>query len=284
MADTTATTTEVTTSETSTAPQTGTEISTGGKTDGDAAVEQALAELADGDFDKLLPVKGEDGQVQKIKVKDLVKEVYSNRNKAKRAQEAVEQKVGATVKELVQYAKANPKDFMARIGINPEEFAEMTLTEKVKALEMTPEQKRIAEYEAKLKKFEEQEQERLRNESKTKEEQAYNQEIQRLDTELAEAFSKSGLPRSKFYLQQATAIMLNDLTRYQAEVERDGFASRDPLSADEALGIVKESVPNLIKETLSGLELNQLRELLGSDLLNKIREDDIKRVQKPEPR
>ena len=224
-------------------------------------------------------MKGEDGTVQKIKVKDLVKEVYSNRTKAKRAQEAVEDRVGSTVKELVAYAKQNPKDFMSRIGINPEEFAEMTLTEKVKALEMTPEQKKLAEYEAKFKKYETQEEERRRAELKTKEEQTYTQEIQRLDSELAEAFTKSGLPRSKFYLQQATAIMLNDLTRYQEEVARDGFASRDPLSAEEALGIIKESVPKLIKESLSSMELNQLRELLGTDLLNKIREDDIKRVQ-----
>lgn len=279
MADTAVTTAEATTTETPATPTGGTEISTGAKTTGDAAVKQALAELADGDFDKLIPVKQEDGTVKKVKLKDFVNEAKSYQTKAKRAQEAVEQKVGATVKELISYAKANPKDFMSRIGINPEEFAEMTLTEKVKALEMSPEQRRIAEYEAKLKKYEEQDQERQRNESKSKEERAYQEEVQRLDKELADAFTKSGLPRSKFFLQMATAVMSNDLTRYQTEMEQEGFASRDPLSAEEALGIVKESVPNLIKETLNQMDVNQVRQLLGSDVLDKIRQDDIQRVQ-----
>lgn len=279
MADTApVTTAEVTTTEVPVTPAEGTEISTGGKTD-DAAVKQALAELADGDFDKLIPVKQEDGTVKKVKLKDFVNEAKSYQVRAKRAQESVEQKVGATVKELISYAKQNPKDFMSRIGINPEEFAEMTLTEKVKALEMTPEQRLLNEYESKLKKYEEQEQERQRNESKTKEEKAYHEEVERLDKELADAFTKSGLPRSKFFLQMATAVMSNDLTRYQAEMEQDGFASRDPLSAEEALGIVKESVPNLIKETLNQMDVNQVRQLLGSDVLDKIRQDDIQRVQ-----
>lgn len=279
MADTApVTTAEVTTTEAPVAPVEGTEISTGGKTD-DAAVKQALAELADGDFDKLIPVKQEDGTVKKVKLKDFVNEAKSYQVRAKRAQESVEQKVGATVKELISYAKQNPKDFMSRIGINPEEFAEMTLTEKVKALEMTPEQRRLNEYESELKKYKEQEQERQRNESKTKEEKAYHEEVERLDKELADAFTKSGLPRSKFFLQMATAVMSNDLTRYQAEMEQEGFASRDPLSAEEALGIVKESVPNLIKETLNQMDVNQVRQLLGSDVLDKIRQDDIQRVQ-----
>ena len=155
----------------------------------------------------------------------------------------------------------------------------MTLTEKVKALEMTPEQKRIAEYEAKLKKYEQDDAQRKEQETKSRSEQEYAKEVQRLDTELAEAFSKSGLPRSKFYLQQAVAVMSNDLTRYQTEMERDGFASRDPLSAEEALGIVKQSVPNHIKETLSQMDVSQIRQLLGSDVLDKIRQDDIQRVQ-----
>lgn len=271
-----------TTTATTEAPQTGTERGHAAEaqaTDTAQTAEQALAELAEGDFDKLIPVKDEAGKVQKVKLKDFIKEAYGQRTKAKRAQEATEQKIGATVKELVNYAKANPRDFMSRIGINPEEFAEMTLTEKVKALEMSPEQRRIAEYEAKIKKFEEQEAERQKTESKTKEEQAYNQEVQRLDQEISEAFSKSGLPKSKFFLQMATAVMHNDAVRYQNEVEEHGYASRDPLSASEALGIVKESVPNLIKETLSQMDLNQVRQLLGSDVLEKIRQDDIQRVQ-----
>lgn len=265
-------------------PNTGTEISTGGQAEAAPAPTteaqiQEIAELAEGDFDKLIPVKGADGQVRKVKLRDFVIDSKKNEVRAKKAAEAIEQRVGATVKELVAFAKANPKDFMSRIGVNPEEFAEMTLTEKVKALEMTPEQKRIAEYEAELKRYKDEDAQRKEHETKSRSEQEYAKEVQRLDTELADAFSKSGLPRSKFYLQQAVAVMSNDLTRYQTEMERDGFASRDPLSAEEALGIVKQSVPNHIKETLNQMDVHQIRQLLGSDVLEKIRQDDIQRVQ-----
>ena len=47
----------------------------------------------------------------------------------------------------------------------------------------------------------------------------------------------------------------------------------------DALAIVKESFPLLLREALSVQDLNQVRQILGDELLTKLREDDINRVQ-----
>jgi len=243
------------------------------------STEQQLAELQDGDFDKLIPVKDETGKVVKIKVKDLVKRTYTAESRAKKAQEAVEQRVGATVQELVAYAKTNPRDFFERIGVDPYEFSQMTLTEKVKALEMTPEQKKLAEYENELKKYKEQEKKNQEKEQLSKREIEYQKAAQSLDNELVQAFEKSGLPRNKFFFMQACALMNNDLVRYEQEMQEHGYSDKEPLNAMDALAIVKESFPLLLREALSVQDLNQVRQILGDELLTKLREDDINRVQ-----
>lgn len=250
----------------------------GGQATAPQTINDVIAELEAKDFDKLLPIKDEKGQVQKVKVKDLVKGYYSANTQARKAKEQIQGQIDATVQELVNYAKSSPQDFLQRLGIDPYQFSESTLKQKVAMLEMSPEQRRLAELETELKKRDHEANQRKQHEESLKLQHEEAQEVANLDKSMTEAFKESGLPRKKFFFQWASAIMHDSLVRAEREQAQKGYVETQPLSARDAIGIVKDKFPALLKEAIQTLPVNQLRELLGEDILEKIRQDNIARV------
>lgn len=254
---------------------------TGGSTkseNSNPSVAEVIAELEAKDFDKFIPLKDEKGQVVKRKVKEVVNELYSTKGHLTKAQKAAQAQLDATIQELVNYAKTNPRDFLSRIGHDPVTFAESTLKEQVKMLEMTPEQKRIKELEAEREQWL-QDKQRKEEEAKTFEErQKQQKEIQAIDIEMSSAFKESGLPKKKFFFQWASALMHDSLVRAEHEQFEKGYIENQPLSAKDAVAIVKDKFPSLLKESLTHLEVKQLREWLGEEIIEKLRQDNIARV------
>lgn len=254
-----------------------------GKETAPKTVQETIAELEAADFEKLMPIKDEKGQVQKLKLKDVVKRIYSAETQAKRAKESLNTQLDASLKELVSFAKKSPQEFLAKIGIDPYDFSEATLKQKVEMLQMSPEQKRLTEAEQELKKYKEKEVTEAQQreiENRTKQE---HEEIKKLDLEMASAFKEMNLPKNKFFFQWATALMHDSCVRAEAEQERNGFVETEPLNAKQALAIVKDKFPGMIREYLKSLDPNQVKEFVSEELLGKIREADIARVQNQTP-
>lgn len=168
--------------------------------------------------------------------------------------------------DLVSFAKQNPREFFKQLQIDPYDFAEATLAEKIEMMQMSPEQKRLMESEAELKKYKEQEETVKKSQEEEKRTKEESQVMQSLDKEIAEAFASSGLPRHQIYIQQIAATMLS--------AEKRG----EVLSAQEAAVRVKERFNNQLKEVFQNLEAQDLQALLGDDVLKKLRQAEIKRV------
>lgn len=253
-------------------------LSASPSTGANPSVAEVIAELDAKDFDKVIPVKDDKGQVVKKKLKEFINEHYSTRSAVTKQQKAAQAQLDATIQELVEYAKTNPKDFLKRIGHDPLQFAEATLKEQVQMLEMTPEQKRIRELESEREEWLKDKQKKEQEQKTYEQRQAQQKELQALDKEMGDAFKVSGLPKKKFFMQWATAIMHDSLVRAEHEQFEKGYIENQPLSAKDAVAIVKDKFPVLLKESLQTLEVSQLRDMLGEEILEKIRQDNIARV------
>lgn len=168
--------------------------------------------------------------------------------------------------------RKDPAKLLEKMGYNPDEWSEQYLTKKLEEMGMSEEelenQRKLAEYEEwkaqqeELKKQQEQEAEGAEVEAAMKE----------LSDNLLEAFKESGLPNNKFYFQQAVAYMI--------EAQDKGV----DLPPKKAIDIVKKRADTNIRDLFSNLDAKAIREVLGDDILDKLRKLDLEMVsQAPRP-
>jgi len=248
--------------------------------EGEASTQEQ--ELDDTYHDRLVKLKV-NGEEKKVTLREILKNAQISDAASKKLEQAKAEKQQAfqlknELTQLAHIAKTNPRKFMEYVGIDPYEFSEATLSEKVKMMEMSPEARRAMEAEEKLKKYEEQEKERAERETLNKEQQEVVKWTQSLDVEIAEAWKDSGLPSDKFYVQQIAAEMLGNERRRQTAIENNEEPEPE-LNAKQCAAIIKDKYFSHLSSTLPRLELNQLKQLLGADVLKALREDSINQVR-----
>lgn len=198
-------------------------------------------------------------------IKRLEKESQDRFQKAAEERRIVDQKE-AKIQQLSQLAEKSPKEFIKRFGIDPDEFAEATMTEKFKMMQMTPEQKELAEIKAWKAQRDKEDQER---QEKDKQEQMSKQEAQlyeQTSKSLIEAWKDSNLPWEPWYGMRIMA------TKMAADSQKLDWTLKQ--CADK----VKSEFEGVVRKVASQLPPEQFQALLGEDALKKWREYDLKRV------
>jgi hypothetical protein len=240
--------------------------------------EAAIAKLGADDYGKLMTIKDENGNVVEMTVKQFVNRTYSAENKAKRAELSAKKQVDETLNKLVAFAKAQPGQFLKHIGVDPEEFSEGTLKQKLSMLEASPEARRLAEVEQELAQYKSKDEQAKKRQEQEAMTQSQIKAQEAVDTEMTEAFKASDLPRDPYFIQLASAVMINSIEKNQAEIQEFGHAESSVLSAKEALDIVKSRFSSSVRNYFSTRDANQIREMLGKEIIDKVRQDDIQRV------
>lgn len=240
---------------------------------------------------KAKPQAKEDDGTEEIKIgsikakvpKELAQAVKNlERGFHMKAQElAKEKQKEAQRAQLKEQVKANPalvkRILTEEFGVDPEEFSEMTLREKLEMLEMTPEQRKLRELEEKNKTYEEKEREREEKAKKDREDREVGQIRQALDKAITDAWKDSGLPPEPFYVKMIAATV-KDSIHYvrQGKLEK-------PLTPKQAATIVKRNWENSNRNVIHGLDPKGIYDLLGEEKFNQLREWDLKRVTSKAP-
>ena len=95
--------------------------------------------------------------------------------------------------------------------------------------------------------------------------------MENLESELLGALEKSSLPR--------TPILARWATQYMAAFEQQGIS----LSADDAVNMVENEFPKLIKGVLSSTkDVAQLKQLLGPETVKALLDDSVAAVKRAE--
>lgn len=242
-----------------------------GATQANQSAEAKALEALGPEFDDKAIQLEINGQVEMVPIKEARKllqlgkvseATYQQIKQARKQAQAQKQEL----ESLVSLARSNPLEFLQATGVDPDEWAERRLAEKLKLLEMTPEQRRIYELEmalqereGKLKTVEEQERQKVQR----VQEDRYAQQV---DQELAQALQTTGLPKKKEWAQLVALEVA-------AATKRD-----ENLSFSQAAVKVLNRFDSQMRERIGSMDLNQLRELVGSRL-DELRQADISRVR-----
>lgn len=200
------------------------------------------------------------GKVPKALAKALKDYERGAQAKFRHAAETIKTSEQRAQERVMQMAKTNPKEFLRKTGIDPDEFAEATMVEKIQLMQESPEQRELREL--KTWKASQDEQAKKEKEEADKKEMASleEKEAKSLEDEMLKAFQTSGLPRNRFYMQQVAAKM------YGARMRNED------LSAAEAAAKVREEFELGTRGVLEDTDVSTIQKLLGDKVLNKLRE------------
>lgn len=132
---------------------------------------------------------------------------------------------------------------------------------------LTPEQRKLKEYESQLKKYQEQEAQKLAEQQKQQEEELTSKQREYLTGQIVTALEKSGLPKTKFIASRMAFYMRENLLQ--------GWEA--PM--DVIVQQVKQERQALMSGEVGGLEGEALIQYLGEDIVDKIRKHDLMQLR-----
>lgn len=249
---------------TTTAPVAATETKTSGDTPaGEAkAAVQAMREKFS------YKVDGEDveEEIDLSNKEELTKRLRLSRAAEKRMSEAKDAKSKAF--DIVKQFDENPESVLRRLPPGKaREIAEKILLEQLNDEMMSPEEKTARDREAKLKKYEEQEEKSRAEQEAAEKEQAMNKYRAQFETTIVEALKKSNLP--------ATPALVAEMARLQMKKLALGIE----LDADDLAAEVRKNKTSVLTALAKDATPEQLIALLGPDIANKIRKHDLAALQ-----
>ena len=182
-------------------------------------------------------------------------------------------KLKKSVDGIIKTAKTNPIQALMdpALGLTKDQirdaFESWYHKEYIEAESLTPDQRKVREYESKLKTYEDAEAEKLKQQKDAEETELTNKQRSYLQNQIIEAIDKSGLPKSKWIASRMAFYMRENLTK--------GWDA--PL--DLIIKQVKEERQSIMSDLTGNSEGDTLINLLGEDVVNKIRQYDLKRLR-----
>jgi hypothetical protein len=179
-------------------------------------------------------------------------------------------------KDNERFRDTAKKDMMAALqdpslGLTKEqirdEFEKWYTREFIEPEKLSPDQRRARELEAKLKKYEQQEQEKLKAQQDQEQLELTNKQREYLQGQIIDALERSGLPKTKLIASRMAFYMRENMLRgWEAPI-------------DVIVKQVKQERQSLMSGEVGGLEGQDLVSYLGDDVVNKIRKWDLQRLR-----
>lgn len=199
----------------------------------------------------------------------MAQKAWGIEEKAKTHAQKVQQ-----AESILQMLQTDYKGFVKQCkvaGVDPQKLATDILYEQIRLNSLSPEQRKLEEYEA-------QEAERLA-EAKAKEEESKKAEIdtktrewqQKFEGDLQKALAEKKLPMSRLTLA---------LT---AQYIDGGLAQKKEYTVEQVLPFVMRDLQNIHRSTMGSLEGDALLEYLGEDISNKVAAARVAHYKKGQP-
>jgi len=176
--------------------------------------------------------------------------------------------------------KQDPLAYLKQFGQLPDEtldqLMERRLEEKLAYMEMSPEQRKLQEYEARIRSFEDEKRQAQEKAAEQFRQQQEQQAFQTFDQEISEAFTdlaKRGLPKDP-HLVGMIAFEMQRTHRLakKGEMERG-------LTAKEAAAIIEKKWTSQAEKYVRGLDASTLETLLGEEKIKAIRESHLSKLR-----
>jgi hypothetical protein len=190
----------------------------------------------------------------------------------KRMSEAAQVKRQA--EEFIHQLKSNPRAILTdpNLGVDFKKIAEEYLAEQLEMEMLSPEQRKLKEYESKIRAHEE--------EKRRQEQEVHQKQLVELQQRYADDYDKkftsalqtNGIPKTPRTVKRMAELMHKNI-EYGFELEPGQLAE-----------LVREDYINEMKELFGATDGDTLLKLMGDDMANKIRKADLARLKKGEIR
>jgi hypothetical protein len=189
-----------------------------------------------------------------------------------KAQESanLEREVVAFMQEL----KTNPRKALSNpmIGLDIKQLAADILEEEIANSQKSPEQLKIEKYEARLKEIEDERQQEKDASERRSYEQTLERSYEKYENMMLGALeSNPDLP--------STPYIVDKMTKYMSIAVEEGYEPDMEIIAN----IVREEVNGDVKHLLNILPADKVEQLLGKDVLDKLRKNRLAGIKKAPP-
>jgi hypothetical protein len=210
-----------------------------------------------------------DGQEAELDYDEIVRRAQKATGAEKRMQEAAQYR-----KTLEQsWNASDPSHFFKAKNLNPEEWAEQLLLEKMKREAMTPAEKKAFEKEQADKADRSKKDQELEELRANQKQLITQQVVAKLDGEIVDAFKAIDMKPNPLIVKRMAEIMDMHMDAHDGEM----MPAKQAL--EQALGYRKTDS----EEYLQSLTAEQLRTLLPKKLLDELRRQDVELVRSQSP-
>lgn len=218
------------------------------------------------EFDEKLPFEIDDDPAT---IEYMTRQLQLAKMSQSKAQESAN--LEREVLSFMQELKTNPRKALANplIGIDVKQLAAEILEEEIENSKKSPEQIKIEQYEARLKEIEDERQ----NEKTAAERRAYEQTLER-SYEKYESMMLNALDANPDL--PSTPYIVDKMTKYMSIAVEEGYEPDMEIIA----GIVREEVNGDVKHLLNILPADKVEQLLGKDVLDKLRKNRLSSAKK----
>jgi hypothetical protein len=221
------------------------------------------------DYDEKLPFEIDDDP--KV-IEYMTRQLQLAKMSQSKAQEA--KSLETEVVSFLQELKSNPRKALANpmIGIDIKQLAAEILEEEIENSKKSPEQIKIEQYEAKLREIEEERQKEKSDAERRAYEQTLERSYEKYETMLTNALDANpDLPSNPY--------IIDKMTKYMSIAVDEGYEPDMSIIAN----IVREEINGDIKHLLNILPVDKVEQLMGKDVLDKLRKSRLASSKKAPP-
>ena len=173
--------------------------------------------------------------------------------------------------QTAAYLKANPREALAKLGIDVRKFSEDTLMEILTQEQMSPEQRKAQDMEKKLRGYEKAEKDAKDTRDRQEAEALEGQHMKTFDEMFVKALGESGLPKTQYTVKRMAELQLVNI--------RKGLN----LDAAQLAKLVREDYMSEQKALYGAADGDALMELLGPEIVKKLSKAQIKKLKSAAP-
>lgn len=176
------------------------------------------------------------------------------------------------VEQAIQMMQTDPAAVLTELGIDIRKFAEEHLGRELQRELMSPEERELNDLREWKQQFEDQnqaqEQERMSTAQKAEMQRQQNAIAQNYDNKISEVLAQSNLPKTAKTVKAVAQLMYSALDK--------GY----DLDIATAVDMVKNDYTGSIQDLVGGMDGEHLINMLGPDLVRKIRKHDLAGIRK----
>lgn len=204
-----------------------------------------------------------DGEEMEVDEQELLKGYGHHKAASKKMEEAAMTRKEA--EQVLRIFKDNPKEAFKLLGRDARAFAEQVINDELNEALLTPEQRELRDYKAKVQAYEAEQRSIKEQYEKEQMDAQLARQAEQIQNDIISTLETSGLPKTNYTVGRIVYYMQAALQQGYNVVPGD------------VISYVKDDYVNDIKQMMGGLNEDLIESFLGQDLVRKVAKSTVQK-------